>query len=446
MVVWNFIKSLFIPKYMARHRFMPILVAIWLFVISTYLLLLPARYYYLHNTKKLVDNNNLYYLQAVRDIEKFAPSNDAIKDFENELIKKGIYTESGNVGATHLGLYEIEVDDNIIGYIEKKDTFYFNSLDTTVANSNEQQDYPTITSADGGFYINNVNDKKIVSELVSQGDNIDVIKVSIVPSNSHLEIDNTDTGINISSDKVKLEVIDNKLYANGIATTKEINNKVIIYFVSRTTTYYERDFSYVNDNGIKQNFKFVIDFTKEYVSKSPYTVDNFECDYLNQDYYFILVYKNAVFYQANLNGINDKNVIRDDKALQCLGYNISVSKLPFDLTNMVPTDFPLFLYDYVVDGYSSLAISNFSIISLIYLVGFTLVVSLLFSFLFRKTGRMKKFKEYYNIASIANIVPLVITFIVMWINPAWFGTVYLVVFAVYYLFVLYRINNSSEII
>ena len=113
---------------------------------------------------------------------------------------------------------------------------------------------------------------------------------------------------------------------------------------------------------------------------------------------------------------------------------------------MVSTDFSTFLYNYIVDGYSSLAISNFSIISIIYVVGFTLIVSLLLSFLFRKTGRMKKFKEYYNIASLANIVPLVITFIVMWFNPAWFGTVYLCAFAVYYLIVLYRINNSSEIV
>ena len=229
MVVWNFIKSLFIPKYMARNRFMPVLVAICLFVISTYLLLIPARYYYLHNTKKLVDNNNLYYLQAIRDIDTFAPSNDSIKDFENELIKKGIYTERGVVNATHLGLFEIEVDDSIIGYIEKKDTFYFNGVDTTVAISNLQQDYPDITSTDGGFFINNVNDKKIASNLVNNGDDVDVIKISLVSSNSHLEIDNSDSGINISSDKVKLEIRNNKLYANGIMTNKEINNKVVIY-------------------------------------------------------------------------------------------------------------------------------------------------------------------------------------------------------------------------
>ena len=77
---------------------------------------------------------------------------------------------------------------------------------------------------------------------------------------------------------------------------------------------------------------------------------------------------------------------------------------------------------------------------------FTLIVALLFSLLFRKNGRLKKFKEYYNIASIANFVPLIITFIFTWFNPAWFGTVYLTVFTIYYLFVLYRINNSSELV
>lgn len=447
MVVINFLKSLFIPKHMAKYRFMNVLIAICLFVISTYLLLLPARYYYLHNTQKLVDKDNLYYLQSVRDIEKYAPANDSIKDFSAEIVNKGIAVDKNSVSATHLGLYEISLSDDFLGYVEKKNgNYYFNNTDTGIAITDTARDYPIIKAVNNGIEIDNVNTKIVSVAGVTENEEIDVVKISIVSSNSHLEIDNSDNNINITSDKVELSMDGNKLVVNGITTGKEINHKAVIYFVPRSTTYYERDFSYVNEAGVTENFKFVIDLTKSYVQKAPYTVDNYECDYLNQDYYFILLYKEAVFYQAHLNGINDKNVTRDGKALQCLGYNISVSKLPFDLTNMVSTDFPEFLYNYITDGYSSLAISNFSIISLIYLVGFTLVVSLLFSFLFRKTGRMKRFKEYYNIASIANIVPVIITFIFMWINPAWFGTVYLCVFAVYYLFVLYRINNSSEII
>ena len=91
-------------------------------------------------------------------------------------------------------------------------------------------------------------------------------------------------------------------------------------------------------------------------------------------------------------------------------------------------------------------ISNFTLIALLYLMGFTLIVSLLFSLLFRKNGRLKRFKEYYNIAALANLVPLVITFIFTFFNPAWFGTVYLTTFSIYYLFVLYRINNSPQMV
>ena len=213
-----------------------------------------------------------------------------------------------------------------------------------------------------------------------------------------------------------------------------------------TTTYYERTISYVNDNGVKQNFLFVVDLMEKYVSKSTYTVDSFNGDYLNEDYYFVLFYREAIYYQAHLVGLNDKKVERNGEELKCQGYNTQLSKLPFDTTNMISTDFNQNLYGLLVNGYASLAISNHSIISLIYVIGFTLIVSLLFSFLFRRTGRMKKFKEYYNVASITNITSILVTFVVMWFNPGIFGMVYLPTFAIFYLFVLYRINNSAETI
>ena len=447
MAVLNFIKSLFLPKHMAKYRFMTVLIAICLFVVSTYILILPARYYYQHNTTKLVDNNNLYYLQSVRDIDRFAPTNESITSFEEEIVTKGIYGESGNVKASHLGLYSLEVSGDVLGYVEKKDGHYFyNSIDTNIIINDTTKDYPTITALDGSFMIDGVNDKTINSPTLTNGEEVDVIKISLVSSNSHLEIDGVDSGTILTSEKAVVSISGGKLVVNGVETSKTVTNKAIIYFIPRTTTYYERDFSYVSDKGVTQNFKFVIDLTKTYVATSPYTIDSYECDYLNQDYYFILIYNEAVYYQAHLAGINDKNVTRDDKALTCQAYNVAVSKTPFDLTNMVPSDFGNYLYTTLINGYNILAISNFSIISLIYCVLYPLVVSLLFSLLFRKTGRMKKFKEYYNIASITNIVPMLITFVVMWFNPSLFGTVYLIAFALYYIFVLYKINNSSETI
>ena len=114
MVVWNFIKSLFMPREMARHRFMPVLVAICLFVCSSYLLLLPARYYYLHNTTKLVDKNNLFYMQSIRDLDRYGVNSPDILDFKEEFINKNITTENGKVKANHLGLYSIELSDDFM--------------------------------------------------------------------------------------------------------------------------------------------------------------------------------------------------------------------------------------------------------------------------------------------------------------------------------------------
>ena len=97
-------------------------------------------------------------------------------------------------------------------------------------------------------------------------------------------------------------------------------------------------------------------------------------------------------------------------------------------------------------GYIATNNSIYSIVSFIYCLGFTLLFAFVFWLFFRKTGRLKRFKEYYNIASIVAIPVTLVVFIVLWFYPGGIGTVYPFTFVVYYLFILYRINSLPEIV
>lgn len=72
-----------------------------------------------------------------------------------------------------------------------------------------------------------------------------------------------------------------------------------------------------------------------------------------------------------------------------------------------------------------------------------LIFIFMFWLVFKRTGRLKYFKEYYNIAAISSIAPLLLTFVAAWFLPdviEW----YIFIFAVYYIYVLYRINNAPD--
>lgn len=63
---------------------------------------------------------------------------------------------------------------------------------------------------------------------------------------------------------------------------------------------------------------------------------------------------------------------------------------------------------------------------------------------YRRSGVLKTYKEYYNIAAISSIVPSLIVFVLSWI---WLDVMLIqpALVLVFYVFVLYRINSSPEI-
>ena len=88
-------------------------------------------------------------------------------------------------------------------------------------------------------------------------------------------------------------------------------------------------------------------------------------------------------------------------------------------------------------------VTQFSIFLYVFL--FPMIIVLMVFILFRKSGRLQTLKEYFNIAAISTIVPVLITFIVSWFYFEAYSF-YVFVFATYYLLMILKINTVKEIL
>ncbi len=89
--------------------------------------------------------------------------------------------------------------------------------------------------------------------------------------------------------------------------------------------------------------------------------------------------------------------------------------------------------------------SNIYLLQIVgYLLAYPLLLVLIMWLCLRKRGVLKRFKEYYNIASIASVAPFLITFILSWfVNNAiiYYG----VIFSVFTLFCYISINSKPDL-
>lgn len=219
-------------------------------------------------------------------------------------------------------------------------------------------------------------------------------------------------------------------------------------------TLYKTSLEYTNNDGMIIHFDFVIDLFGEdnypqYYPEREYVYSNEKFpDIDKKEYYLIVFWKDSIYYQAHPMNIASANVTHNDVKLSTL------SQKAF-FANIKTFDFAEFKNDthyakeYLVErikvGHIPNFVGQYSLSTFIFCVIFTLVIALLFWLMFRKTGRLKSFKEYYNIAAITSILPTILVFGLMWIHIN-MVSYYIFVFSVYYLFVLYKINNSSKIL
>lgn len=449
MAVLEFFKSLFIPKKMQRFRHMSLIISICLFILSIYVFRFPVVKYYEKHVHEKVVENNIYYLQTIENIPTVS---SALDEIVRDINGMECSIENSVLTCASLGVDKIKVDDNILGYITRNSstgTWYYNNEDTEVNISSEVTDIPGVKAIDNGIAIDNVTDSAIFEDGLVADEAIDIIKLT-VNNRGLLSINNTVYEDLITGDTLNIEISDNKLICNDIVTDVIVNNKCVIYFVPNTEVkYYEKDFQYMGEDGYQKNIKVIVDLdTTAFNYDEPlyvYSTD-FEGDLQNEEYYYIFINSQAISYQAHLRNITDAAITHDDTELYSyvlVGY---YAYEDFDFSTLTTATFgsqflTLFESVYVSDYQTS-----FVIMAILYGVIFPFLISIMYFLMFKRQGKMKTFKEYYNIAAISNIVPVIVTFIILWFMPDMFYYLYIFVFAVWYLFTCYRINNSSEIV
>lgn len=444
MNIKDFLKSLFIPKYMKRFRYMSALIAICLFILSMYAIVAPVRNYYDRKTHSLVETQDIYYLKSLLNVNKVS---EDIEKICEEVNSKDIMSIDGKLVSNNMGFMRLNHDNSITGILERgEERWKFDGVDTEVL-VNEEIESPTVTSADGGFYLNGTNVLVSCPGLL-QGDELEIINITST-NRSLLKINNETTNILVNETNPVVSIKDGYLYYNDIKTNKAINNdkKVIVNFISNPNQeVYQKTFTSDSD-GIVNNFTFTIDLSNLTLNDilKEYSADKYP-KIQDEAYYFITITNGFIAYQANPKGIEELAITRNNVKLQTALIATYFSNTSLNLNDLKAENFGSLLTTKLEEGYKVLAVQTFNFTAFIYCVLYTLVISVLFFLLFKRNGKLKTFKEYYNIASITNIIPTIIMFIASWFEPGIFGLVYLPTFAIYYLFVLYRINNSPDLV
>lgn len=457
-MVLDFIKSLFMPSKMVRFRYMSVLFAIGIFVISSYILMVPAKVNIEKNFKDSVIEDNALYLQAITEIPTASSSVDEVF---SELHSKGLKIDDlGKLTATNMGCVKITTGNGVLGNLQlnENNNWVFNGTNTNVVFSGSSTDSTPILTIE--------NDKLVINGAVTDVDcsqvtgNIDTVKVT-VNKKGYFEVNGEITSILSTKDTVNVSISENKnVVINGVETSEKVEtDTTVVYFVPKNdVNYYENTISYQNDEGITINIKFVIDLYDEkpnfnpeesfkYVVPEEGKVNETFPNINTNEYHLVLFRTDCVYYQANPSGIADLQIERYGSNLNSVVIYSYYSSVNVDSSFFETTSKAVDSLSTIISvGYIANYNSVFSIVTFIYCVGFTLLFSFIFWLFFKRTGRLKKFKEYYNIASIVAIPITIIVFIVLWFYPDGIGNVYPLIFTLYYLFALYKINSTPEIV
>ena len=95
----------------------------------------------------------------------------------------------------------------------------------------------------------------------------------------------------------------------------------------------------------------------------------------------------------------------------------------------------------MVEAYASSSIINLSLIAFLFPL---LFITRFAGTVFQAHRKTAVLQEYYNIAAIASLVPLLIVFVIAWFLPVVINW-YTFAFGLYYLFILYRVNNAGKL-
>ncbi|HHU55389.1 MAG TPA: hypothetical protein GXZ48_01670 [Acholeplasmataceae bacterium] len=354
-MIVEFFKSLVIPIKLKKYRYMSILIALAIFIISFYLLIIPFRVTINDKKDDFIQENVLYvkYLYEIKNNEE---------TFQE--------LKQGN--------YQIKENEMNTTFTENKYQYYYFS------------------------YVND-EEKTIDVHLVFDTNNVRINTIEDIKKEYDDTYENDAKATNIAHltyiEEQKNPELDRKDYFEEL---KELSDEKLKERLENTTL-----FDYFNISPDEEHENLLIIFNKESYDYQIPLYEEDEVKYPSANFRYT---KDFDFDVKKMTSIND------------LG-----KKMTYDLLNHQTA--------YLKNQYTFQAI--------IYVILYPILIILIMWLFFRKSGVLKTFKEYYNIAAITSIIPTLITFVILWFYPqglAFYG----MLLAIYYIFILYRVNAIPD--
>lgn len=217
----------------------------------------------------------------------------------------------------------------------------------------------------------------------------------------------------------------------------------------------EKDYEVVYvKNGVTKHVHIFFDFYDPDKDEKPrinvekdFSIENDAYKYVeNEEHYFLVFTRKILHFQAHQleMGNKDKNmeITHGEEKLAHFRIELDYANFfpDFSLKLANPYDLGGYVAEEVLGGlavyYRSMSFLQTILVTLL----FPLLMVLMFWLFFRKTGRLTRFKEYFNISAISSIIPLLLVFAVAWFLPVVINY-YIFAFSLFYLFCLFKINN-----
>lgn len=241
----------------------------------------------------------------------------------------------------------------------------------------------------------------------------------VIPTNAYLTKDFNDATTDFDYNEIK-----NKNYA--------VENNSTLTADDKTTTVY-------TINGLVDNtnykFYFVFDFENEGFSA---TADLYETYNLEKEKSSCILLFTTSYYE--LQNTKEETVNEEVRLTYNTLQGSTYRDFDLDFASFNNTEEFLDAISIVLAKlYGAMYVSAFTLTCALMMFLLPLVLIVIMWLVLRNKGSITKFKEYYNVAALATIVPTLIAFGIEWFWPQ-VVNFYTTAFVVYYLFVIYRIN------
>lgn len=168
----------------------------------------------------------------------------------------------------------------------------------------------------------------------------------------------------------------------------------------------------------------------------------------NVENYLIIFWSDALYFQAHPYGTDELNITHNGNFLRTdtmkIFYKNNISEFSLKSEANGPAFGKFLLEQFIIGNENTLKLRAYT---LAFLVGvfFTLIIVLIIWVFFRKNGKLKTVKEYYNIASLVAIPVFIVFFFILWFAPQAIN-IFIFIFSLLYLLVIYSINTTKELV